>query len=213
MANFEISYNKTLNFEGGYANHPNDMGGETYKGVARKKNPNWEGWPIIDQMRNKPGFPSNLDSISELQKYIRNFYKAEFWDKFWGDKQSSQNIANELFDTSILCGPGTAIGFLQVALNVLNKGGKLYPEISEDGNYGMNTNNSIIAYLKKDDENLLLKILNVLLGYHFIKLSRNKETQEDFIRGWFKRVELPLNDDNEFRSQVQNALTFKPLRF
>lgn len=29
--------------EGGYSNDPIDLGGETYKGIARNAHPNWQG--------------------------------------------------------------------------------------------------------------------------------------------------------------------------
>jgi len=34
MANFEQSYAITMGHEGGYDNDPDDVGGETYKGVS-----------------------------------------------------------------------------------------------------------------------------------------------------------------------------------
>ena len=34
MAKFIISFQKTVTNEGGYINDPDDLGGETYKGIA-----------------------------------------------------------------------------------------------------------------------------------------------------------------------------------
>ena len=43
MANFDEAFALTMKSEGGYANNPNDTGGETYKGVSRKNHPKWNG--------------------------------------------------------------------------------------------------------------------------------------------------------------------------
>ena len=37
--------------EGGYVLHevPGDTGGMTYAGIARNKNPQWNGWALVDK--------------------------------------------------------------------------------------------------------------------------------------------------------------------
>jgi len=35
MAKFNLAFSKMLFHEGGYVNDPDDLGGETYKGIAR----------------------------------------------------------------------------------------------------------------------------------------------------------------------------------
>jgi lysozyme family protein len=44
MANFEEAFEATMAAEGEYVDDPKDPGGETYKGVARSRNPNWLGF-------------------------------------------------------------------------------------------------------------------------------------------------------------------------
>lgn len=61
MANFDEAYKRTNGFEGGYVNDKSDLGGETYKGVARKIHKNWAGWAIVDSYKGKSGFPGVLD--------------------------------------------------------------------------------------------------------------------------------------------------------
>jgi lysozyme family protein len=60
-------YEIVMKYEGGYVNHPNDLGGETYKGIARNAHPNWEGWKFIDQKRPVP------------EDLVRRFYYEQFW--------------------------------------------------------------------------------------------------------------------------------------
>lgn len=47
MANFKEAINKTLKFEGGYVNDPDDSGGETFLGISRVNNKSWKGWKLL----------------------------------------------------------------------------------------------------------------------------------------------------------------------
>ena len=53
MADFNQALQMVLQNEGGYVNDPNDPGGETYKGIARKMNSNWIGWQLIDLQKKQ----------------------------------------------------------------------------------------------------------------------------------------------------------------
>ena len=109
MADFKAALKKTLQHEGGYVNDPVDTGGETYRGVARNKNPSWPGWKIVDALRKQPGFPRNLDASAELQAAIEAIYKAEYWDRIGGDAIRSQAAAESLFDTAVNMGVARAL--------------------------------------------------------------------------------------------------------
>ncbi len=61
MAKFIDAYKKVLNNEGIYSNDPDDAGGETYKGISRKANPNWDGWISIDAI--KKAHPTTFKGI------------------------------------------------------------------------------------------------------------------------------------------------------
>ena len=52
MADFRLAYKKIEAAEGGYVNDPDDKGGETYKGISRKANPDWNGWINIGIVLN-----------------------------------------------------------------------------------------------------------------------------------------------------------------
>ena len=50
--NFRKAFETVINgFEGKYVNDKYDPGGETYKGIARNMNKDFEGWKIIDSLR------------------------------------------------------------------------------------------------------------------------------------------------------------------
>jgi len=186
MADFNIAYNITKEFEGGYSNDPDDAGGETYKGVARKFNPTWDGWIIIDNTTNIDTLKNNKD----LQENVEVFYKAMYWDKFQGDLIPNQEIANELFDNAVNMGVNRSVTFLQKSLNVLNRNQKNYNDIIEDGIFGNNTLKTLHKYLNYDKPNLILKVMNILQGAHYINYMKKSPSQEKYARGWLSRVKL-----------------------
>ena len=148
MTNFDKAYKETMQIEGGYANNPNDNGGETYKGVARKFWPQWGGWSKIDAIKKQVG--GNAASINReaskdpaLQEMVKSFYKTNFWDSIKLGEVKYPSISEELFDTGINMGILTASKFLQEALNLCNKNGQSYPDIIVDGKIGPATLNTL----------------------------------------------------------------------
>lgn len=189
MADFQPAFEKTIqHHEGGYSHDPIDAGGETYKGVSRRFNPGWDGWIIIDAAKKKSNFPLALDSNGDLQRRVKSFYKQTRWDAFQGDLIPDQAVAEELFDTGVNMGIHRAVVFLQKGLNSLNRDGRTYPDISEDGQLGDLTLGSLRLLLAAEKSDLLLKVMNVYQGMHYLDYMQRSQRQERFARGWFKRV-------------------------
>lgn len=109
MANFDEAYQRTLKFEGGWVNDDNDSGKETYKGISRVYEKNWEGWKIVDVYKKKPNFPKNLEADKKLQELVKSCYRKNYWNVIWGDKIRNQKVANDLYDTAVNMGVGTSI--------------------------------------------------------------------------------------------------------
>jgi lysozyme family protein len=185
---FDNVFNLVMNHEGYYSNDPVDRGGETYRGISRKHHPNWNGWLIIDELKNDENFYQLLKSSDVLEESVKSFYKDHYWNRFWGDDVTDYFIALELFDISVNMGVARAVEFLQITLNKLNRNGTLYDDIAEDGIFGPKTLRAIKIYLETDNSDLLVKIMNTLQGYHYIQLMTKSPDQEKFVRGWFKRV-------------------------
>jgi lysozyme family protein len=109
VANFDIADKLTSVNEGGYANDPSDRGGETWKGIARKMHPDWQGWVLIDWYKKHPKFPSVLNESPKLEEDRKAFYKRNFWDIVRGDEINFQEIANQMYDDAVNTGPSSAI--------------------------------------------------------------------------------------------------------
>jgi len=194
MADFKIAFAHTSANEGGYVFDKDDAGGETYRGVARRFNPSWKGWRIIDHSKSdnpnitNKKLTSLLSKNEKLQDHVGLFYKRAYWDKFWGDEVPDQDIANELFDTSVNLGVRRAVKFVQESVNLLNRNQKNYKDTEIDGYFGRGTLKVIQQYLAIDNSASLLKIMNTLQGMHYINYMRKNPTQEKYARGWFKRT-------------------------
>ena len=115
-------------------------------------------------------------------------YRAMF---FVGDEISDklQDIANELFDTSVNMGVHQAVKILQYSLNKLNRNEDLFRNLVEDGVYGRTTAGVLFTFSAKPmDVEVLYKIMNVEQGHLYNEIMTGSEDQEAFARGWYNRV-------------------------
>lgn len=108
MANFKEAFEKVVFNEGGYVNDPDDAGGETYMGISRKAHPNAIIWKHIDKITAKyktaKTITKYLKQNTELTNEIEAIYKSDYWSRFNLDKEKSQRLANQIFDSAVNCG-------------------------------------------------------------------------------------------------------------
>lgn len=103
MADFNKIYPEIIKAEGGYANNPNDTGGETYKGIARKFHKDWEGWKIIENFKLKNGPLKTNQTIQNpyLDTLVKYFYFKKFWEPVKGKEIKSPEAAHIVFDAYV----------------------------------------------------------------------------------------------------------------
>lgn len=193
MADFNIAYRITKENEGGYHNgggvNSSDLGGETFKGIARRIHPLWPGWFFVDQAKRTSGFPMSALRDELINKMVLEFYKKMFWDVNRLDDLISQPIANELFDTGVNMGTGVASRFLQQGVNYLNRNQKGFRDLVVDGKIG-NMTLATVNSLSTLDSKYLFNLLNIMQGARYLEIMDRNPSQEDFIRGWLQRVEI-----------------------
>jgi lysozyme family protein len=182
MADFKTAYQKTSVVEGGYSNDSRDSGGETWKGISRNNEINWDGWPIIDAYKKLPNFPKNLSSSAELEIAVQTTYKNSYWEALNLNFINDQRMANELYDTGVNMGIGTAGKFLQRVLNVATK-----TNLAVDGKIGSKTI-GVFNSLSDSDKYMVWKLFNCLQGEKYISICENNPSQEIFLLSWVSRV-------------------------
>ncbi len=178
---FERLIDPLIGREGGYANHPDDRGGETM-------------WGITIAVARRYGYKGPMRSMPRTEAV--RIYRQRYWIEPGFDAVATRSlaIAEELFDTGVNMGPSVPSGWLQRALNALNRQGKDYPDMKVDDDIGPATLRSLDSYLKvrgKEGEAVLLKALNVLQGERYIRLAEGRGANESFLYGWLRtRVEM-----------------------
>ena len=173
MSDFNVAFNKVMAYEGGYANDSSDRGGETYAGVARNFWPEWDGWAIIDELKDTAGFPANLVKSTVLSIHVREFYKANFWGRY--GEVNSQRLATSLFDCAVNCGIAPANRMMQRALN-----------IPDDGVFGKQS----IKCINEADETATLANFNAEREKYYRGIVERNPSQGKFLAGWLKRLDI-----------------------
>ena len=178
MANFNLALSKVLSHEGGYVNDPDDLGGETYKGIARNSHGSWLGWEIIDQSKKDKSFPGNLVNNFNLQQSVEQFYLKTFWQPLKADQIQNQTSSESVFDFAVNSGLSTSIRLVQSIV-----GTKI------DGIMGEQTLNKISSM----DFGYFQAALTVAKMEYYMNIIRRRPTSKKFLLGWISRS-LSFND-------------------
>ncbi len=168
--------NGVLRREGGFVDHPDDLGGPTKFGITAG-------------VAMAAGFTRPIASLSIRD--ARKIYKEQYYCRPGFDRVArySPCIASELVDTGVNMGVVIAVKFLQRSLNALNKRAAMYSDIGVDGYIGNQTIAALSAYFNHrglDGEVVMLKALNCLQGARYIELSEAREANESFTYGWLR---------------------------
>lgn len=167
MADFLPAFEQMIQDEGGYMLHtiPGDRGGQTYAGIARNFNPDWEGWEFVDR-RETPPTPM-----------VRNWYHANYWIPIAGDHLTHQAVASSIFNFAV---NSSAPGRPTVAVKLA----QLVAGATPDGSLGPR---SVAALNAMDPEKFVM-------AYALAKIARYRDivtrdrTQIKFLLGWINRT-------------------------
>lgn len=173
MADFINAFRKTIENEGGYSNDPDDPGGETYKGVARKMHSKWIGWHIIDLLKQQPNFPENIAQNAEIREEVGTFYLNLFWNKMQGDDLQNQAVAESIFDFGVNAGLVTAISLAQMVVGA-----------KADGVAGPET----LRKINEFDPGYFLASFTVAKIARYINIVKKRPTSRKYFYGWIIRA-------------------------
>lgn len=164
----------TIDREGGYVDNRDDRGGKT-------------NWGITEAVARRHGYKGHMRDLPKVEA-VRIYTQEFYLDAGIGRLESiSKAVAEEVFDTGVNMGVGTAGLFIQRVLNVLNMQSKLYPDLKLDGQVGKATAAALESYLErrgKEGELVLLTLLNSLQGARYVELCEARERNETFVYGW-----------------------------
>jgi len=170
----DTAINSLIRREGGFVDHHADRGGATC-------------WGITETVARAHGYQGRM---AELPRAVAAaIYRQRYFiaPGFAPIAERAPSLAEELFDTGVNMGPGVAIGFLQRALNALNRGARDYPDIVVDRVIGPATLGALDGYLRtrgKTGEQVLVRALNALQGERYIALAEGRAANESFVFGW-----------------------------
>ena len=160
--------------EGRYVNHPADRGGATC-------------WGITEAVARAEGYTGAMARLP--RETAASIYRRLYWQHPRFDQVAlrAPRIAAELFDTGVNMGTAAATGFLQRALNALNRAARDYPDIAVDRTIGPRTLSALDGFLRArgaSGETVLLRAMEALQGERYIALAERRPSQEAFLYGW-----------------------------
>lgn len=164
-----------LGHEGGYVNDPHDAGGET-------------NWGITIGTARANGYSGAMKNMTRDQALA--IYKTAYWQKpnFYLIAGHSLCIGRHLFDCGVNMGVAKAGMFLQTALNIFNRHGGDYSDVTVDGKCGPATITALFKFLDMRGalgEQVMMRAIEAQQGADYIRQGVARPLDEDYEFGWF----------------------------
>lgn len=176
--NFPEALAHTLKFEGGWANHPNDPGGATMKGITHRTYADYLGRTVShDELRAIPD-----DHLAEI-------YRRRYWDAC-RCSELPDGLDLAVFDTAVNTGPAQAARLLQRIVGV-----------PADGVIGLKSIAAVNDYVGTHGLHALIEAYTEA-RQNFYRLL---PTYVHFGEGWRKRAEGVAKVAKEIRPPGQHA--------
>ncbi|GFO67901.1 hypothetical protein GMLC_14800 [Geomonas limicola] len=191
MAEFLPAHRATMSDEGGYANNPSDLGGETYKGITRNFWGHWLGWIQVDQAKAAVGpmpvygsagyalwvklLNRKLSSDASLQDQVGDFYFRNLWTANLLNQVKDQAVATWLYN-HIVNGGGRGVMWMQLAAKV-----------TPDGAIGPKT----VAGINATPSVELLRRAEDIAGAYRLDVAHKNPSQIQFLSSWLERDGQP----------------------
>lgn len=175
MSGIDVIIDGIIGREGGYANDPNDAGGETMWGVTA----------ATARAAGYAGAMRDMPRATAARIYRRQYVEGPGFDRI---AAISAPIGEELVDTGVNMGPKVAGKFLQRALNALNREGRDYGDLVVDGETGAATRAALSAFIARRGQvagaTVLMKLLEAQQAVRYLDISEARPANENFLFGW-----------------------------
>lgn len=160
----------TLNWEGGFVDHPLDRGGPTNRGITL----------AALKTAYAQGIVKHCDVRALSLAEAKAIYKANYWDK-WGWGALPWPVCLCLLDITVNHGGGGMAFIVQRACNALGS------KLDIDGKYGPKTKAALCTLGPTKPEALAEQLCAWRKDY-YERIIRNNPSQEAFRKGWFNRL-------------------------
>lgn len=163
MTAFEQAIGFTLQWEGGYSNHPADRGGPTRYGITQ-------------QFARDRGYTGDMRSLPLALAH--KWYKEDIWDRFKFEEVAdiSPECAGYLFDMAVNHGKWALIAQRAAA--------RYFPGIEQDGKWGPETHGALQESSRYEG---FLDALRVERCRYGNQLVASRRSQAVFLVGWLRR--------------------------
>lgn len=172
--------------EKGYVNHPSDPGGETNHGitVGVAKSHGYQG-PMIS-------LPKEMAADIYYSDYIA---KPGYLPLI----KLSPALGEEVVDSGVNAGPSRSSLWFQKSLNALNRGGRDYASVAEDGKLGPASLAAYQSLVRVRGRVDACKMMIKLMDSHQIQHYLSLKSMSMFTPGWINhRIgNVPLEKCNE----------------
>lgn len=171
------AFNKTLEHEGGFVNHPNDPGGATKFGISLR---------FLKDNKidiNEDGNFDILDILALDVEGAQEIYYTYFWKKYRCDEIISHDIAAKYFDCCVNMGGRQAGRILQRAVNKMTR-----DALSVDGIVGFLTLTAANDLIKSGQDGVLLNQIRKQCKDFYDLIIKQNPKFKVFQRGWYRRA-------------------------
>lgn len=167
MAKIDLLWPFILSWEGGYANHPNDPGGPTNRGVTLAT------WKVYGYDKDGDG-DIDKDDVKLITEYdaVYVVMKPKFWDRWKADQIEDQSIANIVVDWIW----GSGFGKIKTIQNLLG--------LKPDGIVGPKT----LAALNNGSHKEIFDRIWKRRERFYYNLVEQRPSSKVFLKGWLNRL-------------------------
>lgn len=162
MSTFDKALALTLKYEGGFADHPNDPGGRTMKGITERV---YHAW-LRDQGRP----PADVRYISDED--VAAIYRERYWEEGYCS-QIPDLLAIAHFDACVNHGIRQAMKLLQRAVGTADDG--MWGENTRTAANSVAEDRAVREYIRKRTD-------------FYVWLWVNRPGLRTFMGGWISRV-------------------------
>lgn len=155
-----------LKFEGGFVNDPDDLGGETCKGITFKT------YKLYRQRKKLPT-PTIEDLKIISDEEFTSILKEMYWDACKADFIESQSVANAIVDWAWNSGTTTAVKEIQKVLGV-----------KSDGVIG----NITLSAINSHSPLPLFGLIQQTRKDYIDRICKARPANEKYRKGWMNRI-------------------------